>query len=244
MLAAGSVCMRYPGGVDALVDVDLTVEKGETVALVGESGCGKTTLLRCFNRTVEPTSGFVEVDGSPVSGQDPVALRRRIGFVPQEGGLMPHWNVRRNVELVPRLLDWSPAERRSSAREALDTVGLDASAFGDRLPSQLSGGQKQRVAIARALASDPAIVLMDEPFGALDALTRAELQREYSTIHRRLHKTTLLVTHDIDEAALLADRIAVMQRGRILQTGTLEQLVAAPASEYVERLMSFRRESG
>ncbi|HEX2223631.1 MAG TPA: ATP-binding cassette domain-containing protein, partial [Thermoanaerobaculia bacterium] len=180
--------------------MSLAVLPGETVALVGESGSGKSTLLRMFNRLAEPTSGEVRVEGRPARDADPIALRRRIGYVPQDGGLIPHWTVERNVELVPRLLGWEAGRRRERAREMLALVGLAPDTYADRHPSQLSGGQRQRVAFARALAADPPVILLDEPFGALDALTRLELQRQFLDLKERLGKTTLLVTHDLGEA--------------------------------------------
>jgi osmoprotectant transport system ATP-binding protein len=226
---------RY-GAVLALDGVSVEVDAGSCLALVGESGSGKTTLLRCFNRLVEPEAGDVLVDGENVSGQDPIALRRRIGYVPQEGGLLPHWRVRRNVELVPRLLELADAQRLAEA--ALSLAGLEADRFAGRWPRELSGGQRQRVAIARALATRPSIVLLDEPFGALDAITRAELQAAFDGLRRELRVTALLVTHDLQEAARLADRIAVMREGRVEQVAEPRELVGSPATDYVRRLVS------
>jgi osmoprotectant transport system ATP-binding protein len=227
-------------GTRALAGVSLTVAAGETLALVGESGSGKTTLLRLFNRLVEPTSGEARVAGQAVSTLDPIALRRRIGYVPQDGGLLPHWRVARNVELVPRLLEWDRRRRGERSREMLELVGLDPAAHGRRYPAELSGGQRQRVAFARALAADPPVVLLDEPFGALDALTRLELHRHFLELKRRLRKTTVLVTHDLGEAFRLADRIGVMRAGSLLQLGRPAELVAAPANDYVRELLALR----
>jgi osmoprotectant transport system ATP-binding protein len=237
-LAARGAEVVYPGGTRALAGVDLEVAEGETVALVGESGSGKTTLLRLFNRTVEATGGQVEVAGAPVADQDPVALRRRLGYVPQDGGLLPHWTVERNVELVPRLLGWPAVRRRQRAREALSLVGLSPDALGGRHPRQLSGGQRQRVAIARALAAEPAVILLDEPLGALDALTRRELQGELRRLERELGRTMLLVTHDLDEAFRLADRVAVLKDGLILQVGTPDEVRRRPEHAYVAALVA------
>ena len=236
-LEAAGVSKTYGDGAPALADVSLAVAPGETVALVGESGCGKTTLLRMFNRMVEPSAGTVRVEGRPVAELDPIALRRRIGYVQQDGGLLPHWRVERNVELVPRLLGWDRERRQARAREMLDLVGLSPDIYGSRYPAELSGGQRQRVAFARALAADPPIILLDEPFGALDALTRLELHRQFLDLQRTLGKTMVLVTHDLAEAFRLASRIGVMREGRLLQLGPAEELVERPADPYVRELL-------
>jgi len=238
VLAAEDVVKRY-GGVTALEGVSLAVAAGECVALVGESGSGKTTLLRSFNRMTELDGGRVMVDGTDAATLDPVQLRRQMGYVPQEGGLLPHWTVLRNAALVPWLLGDVEAEAKGAA--ALAWVGLDAAAFGERWPRELSGGQRQRVAIARALAARPGIVLLDEPFGALDAITRAELQDAFGALRRELGITAVLVTHDLHEAALLADRIAVLRRGRIEQVASPERLIHAPETEYVAGLIARSR---
>ena len=228
---------RYPDGTEALAGVDLTVARGETVALVGESGSGKTTLLRCFNRMVEPTSGEVLAGGRPLAAEDPIALRRATGYVQQEGGLLPHWTVEGNVELVPRLLGWARGRREARSAEVLELVGLPREHYGSRYPRELSGGQRQRVAFARALAGDPEVVLLDEPFGALDALTRLELQEEFLRLRERLGKTMLLVTHDLGEAFRLGGRVAVMRGGRVLRVGAPEELRRSPGDSYVEALL-------
>jgi osmoprotectant transport system ATP-binding protein len=233
-LAARGVSKRY-GAVVALDAVSLEVAAGECVALVGESGSGKTTLLRCFNGLVVPDGGEVLVDGQDVRRLDAIALRRATGYVPQEGGLLPHWRVLRNVELVPRLLGSVRAPEQ--AAEALDLVGLSPADFGARWPRELSGGQRQRVALARALAARPGVVLLDEPFGALDAITRADLQESFAGLRRLLAPTVVLVTHDLVEAVRLADRIAVMRRARIEQVADARALVERPAGEYVTRLL-------
>jgi osmoprotectant transport system ATP-binding protein len=240
ILEAAGVVKTYADGTDALAGVSLQVQPGETVALVGESGSGKTTLLRLFNRMVEPSAGAVRVEGRSVTELDPIALRRRIGYVPQDGGLIPHWRVERNVDLVPRLLGWEADRRIARIREMLALVGLSPDAHGSRYPAELSGGQRQRVALARALAADPPVVLLDEPFGALDALTRLELHRQFLELRQKLGKTLVLVTHDLAEAFRLADRIGVMRAGRLLQLGPPRELVERPADEYVKALLEMR----
>lgn len=226
---------RY-GAVVALDGVSLRVEPGECVALVGASGSGKTTLLRCFNRTVTPDAGTVRVDGEDVADQDPISLRRSMGYVQQEGGLLPHWTVLRNAALVPWLR--GDADAREAARQALSLVSLPPEEFAHRWPAELSGGQRQRVAIARALAGHPATLLMDEPFGALDAITRAELHEAFLGLRARIRATCVLVTHDMAEALKLADRVAVLLAGTLQQVGTPTELRSAPATDYVERLLS------
>jgi osmoprotectant transport system ATP-binding protein len=233
-LRAEQVSKRY-GHVVALYEVSVQVSRGECLALVGESGSGKTTLLRCFNRLVDPDSGMVLIEGTNAAELDPIALRRRIGYVPQDGGLLPHWRVQRNVELVPRLREMP--EPAPSAARALELVGLEPAVFSGRWPRELSGGQRQRVAVARALAAQPDIVLLDEPFGALDAITRVELQGTFDRVRRELGVTSVLVTHDLHEAFDLADRILVLRRGRAEQLGTADQLRSAPATDYVRELL-------
>ena len=234
-LAARDVVHRY-NGIVALDGVSIDVPAGGALALVGESGSGKTTLLRCFNRMVEPTAGVVEVAGSDVRAQSPIVLRRHVGYVPQDGGLLPHWRVLRNVALVPTLLDQS--EPALAAEAALALVGLPAARFGARFPHELSGGQRQRVALARALAAKPGVILLDEPFGALDAITRADLQAAFHDVRREIGVTTLLVTHDLAEAAHLADRIAVMRQGRVEQCAPASTLLAEPATDYISTLFA------
>jgi osmoprotectant transport system ATP-binding protein len=232
-LSAAEVTKRY-GAVLALDRVSLDIARGECVALVGESGSGKTTLLRCFNRMVEPDAGAIRIDGADTRALDPVELRRRIGYVPQDGGLLPHWTVARNAALVPRLRAMPDAKER--ARAALAMVGLEE--LATRMPLELSGGQRQRVAIARALAAHPELLLLDEPFGALDAITRADLQRSFAALRAELGVSAVLVTHDLHEATLLADRIAVLRAGRIEQTGAARQLLTNPETPYVESLLA------
>lgn len=234
-LGAVEVSKRY-AEVLALDRVTFDVSQGECLALIGESGSGKTTLLRMFNRMVEPDAGTILVDDRAARDTDAVALRRRIGYVPQDGGLLPHWRVRRNVALVPWLLGMPHPE--GDADDALHLVGLDPSMFGDRWPRALSGGQRQRVAIARALAARPAVMLLDEPFSALDAITRVELQTSFRALRQQVAMTALLVTHDVREALSLGDRVAVLRRGRLEQIGRPSELEARPATPYVAALIA------
>jgi osmoprotectant transport system ATP-binding protein len=222
------------GGVSALEGVSLVVAPGTVTALIGESGSGKTTLLRSFNRLVEPHRGTVTIGGSDVRAQQPELLRRRLGYVPQHGGLLPHWTVRRNVALVPRLSGMPSADEK--ADEALRRVGLDPARFGNRLPGELSGGQRQRVALARAFAARQEAVLLDEPFGALDAISRGEAHEAFEQARKELGFTALLVTHDLAEAARLADRLVVMRHGKVEQAGAARDLQRAPATPYVQAL--------
>lgn len=234
-IEARGVSHRYGARV-ALDDVSLRVPAGGSVALVGESGSGKTTLLRCFNRMVEPAAGTISIGAHDVTAVAVHALRRGIGYVPQHDGLLPHWRVRRNVELVPRLLG-QPAVVRAAER-ALALVGLPAEEFGDRFPHELSGGQRQRVAIARAIAARPPVILLDEPFGALDAISRGDLHTAFESVRAATGVTTLLVTHDLAEAARLGDEVVVMRAGRVEQAGPIANLLDEPATAYVRELLA------
>jgi len=197
-------------------NLNLSVNRGETLVLLGESGCGKTTTLKLVNRLYSPTSGDILVEGKSTKAWDPIALRRHIGYVIQEGGLFPHFTITRNVGLVPSLCGWEEQRIKERVHELLAMVGLEPQQFAERYPRELSGGQRQRVGVARALAADPTLLLLDEPFGALDPLTRASLQKEFAELARRLDKTAILVTHDVREALLLGDRIALMHAGEIV----------------------------
>lgn len=220
-----AVSKRY-GAVAALDAASLAVREGEFVALVGGAGSGKTTLLKTINRLVAPDAGVVRIGGADAAGFAPHELRRRIGYVFQEVGLFPHLSVAENITVTPRLLGWDAARRAARAAELLELVALPAET-ASRPPSELSGGQRQRVGVARALAAKPSIMLMDEPFGALDPLTRDALGADYRALHERLGLTTLMVTHDIGEAVLLADRIVVLKEGRLLAAGTAAELLAS-----------------
>jgi osmoprotectant transport system ATP-binding protein len=228
------VSKRY-SGVYAVRNVSIAIAKGQFVAVLGESGSGKTTLVKMINRLVEPDAGVVRIAGKDVRDEDVVALRRRIGYVIQHMGLLPHLTVGDNVATVPRLLGWSDAAIDARVVELLALVGL--SQLGDRFPDQLSGGQRQRVGVARALAAKPEVLLLDEPLGALDPITRLDLQRELKRIHKELGLTSVMVTHDMVEAFTLADRIAVMYRGELRQIASPHDLIAAPSDDYVARLV-------
>jgi osmoprotectant transport system ATP-binding protein len=231
----------YPDGTTAVDDFSITIPSRSTTVFVGSSGCGKTTLLRMINRMVDPTSGQVLIDDEDVAAVEPVALRRRIGYVMQNSGLLPHRTVVDNVATVPVLTGTPKARARAAALELLDRVGLDR-ALADRYPGQLSGGQQQRVGVARGLAADPNILLMDEPFGAVDPIVRDELQQELLRLQRELGKTVVFVTHDIDEAFLLGTQIVILQRGgRIAQVGTPQEILANPASEFVADFIGAKR---
>lgn len=233
MISWEAVTKRY-GSAVAVDGLTLEVAEGETCVLVGPSGCGKTTSLKMVNRLVEPTSGRVVVGGQDVARADPVALRRGIGYVIQQVGLFPHLDVAANVATVPRLLGWDRARIGARVDELLVLVGLDPATFAHRRPDELSGGQRQRVGVARALAADPPVLLMDEPFGAVDPVTRGRLQEEFVRLQGELHKTVVLVTHDIDEALRLGDRLAVLaEGGRLAQHGTPAEVLARPANEFV-----------
>jgi osmoprotectant transport system ATP-binding protein len=230
------VTKTYPGNIQAVDGVSFELEEGEFLCLIGPSGCGKTTILKMVNRLVEPSSGSVYVEGKEVMEWDPIKLRRHIGYVIQQIGLFPHLNVEENITYVLSIMGVPHPVRRRKARELLDVIGLEES-YLRRFPRELSGGEKQRVGVARALASDPKIVLMDEPFGALDQISKEQLQNELLRLHRRLGKTILFVTHDLQEAIKLSTRIGIMKKGRILQVGTVQELLFSPADPFVEEFL-------
>jgi osmoprotectant transport system ATP-binding protein len=228
-------------GTRTLDDVTLAVREREFLAIVGASGAGKSTLLRLINRLADPSDGVVRVEGEDVRTLDPIALRRRIGYVFQDIGLFPHMTVAENIAITPRLIGWDPAQRTARVNELIDLVRLDRARHRDRFPHQLSGGERQRVGVARALAARPRIVLMDEPFGALDPITRDALGRDVRGLHDELGLTTVMITHDALEAVLLADRIVVMRAGRAIADDTPRALLAADADPYVRELMQTPR---
>ncbi|WP_030662555.1 ABC transporter ATP-binding protein [Streptomyces rimosus] len=241
MIRFESVTKRYPDGTTAVDDLSFEVAEGELVTLVGPSGCGKTTTMKMVNRLIDPTSGRIDVEGRDIATTDPVRLRRRIGYVIQQTGLFPHRTVLDNTATVPHLLGWQRKKARDRAAELLELVGLDPAVHGPRYPEQLSGGERQRVGVARALAADPPVLLMDEPFGAVDPVVRDRLQQEFLRLQASLHKTVLLVTHDIEEAIRLGDRIAVYGQGRIEQYDTPASVLGAPASPYVAEFVGSDR---
>ena len=241
MIEFRSVSKQYPDGTRAVDDFSLVIPSRKTTVFVGSSGCGKTTILRMINRMVDATSGTIEIDGQSIAGLEPVALRRSIGYVMQNSGLLPHRKVVDNIATVPVLKGVGKKEARDRALELMDTVGLDRS-LADRYPSQLSGGQQQRVGVARGLAVDPNILLMDEPFGAVDPLVRSDLQQELIRLQRELDKTVVFVTHDIDEAFYLGDQVVILEKGgRIAQQGTPADILSDPASDFVADFVGSNR---
>jgi osmoprotectant transport system ATP-binding protein len=242
MIVLDSVCKSYDGGSTyAVRDVSLTVPTGSVLVLLGGSGCGKTTTLKMINRLIEPTGGRIEIHGQDVRTMDPVDLRRGIGYVFQGIGLFPHMTIADNVAVVPRLLRWPPARIAARVEELLTMVHLAPEQYRDRFPRQLSGGQQQRIGFARALAAGPRVMLLDEPFGALDPVTRDELREEFLSLQRHLGLTAVMVTHDMTEALLSADLIAVMNAGRLLRVGKPRELLADPGDPFVAALIAAPR---
>jgi osmoprotectant transport system ATP-binding protein len=237
-----NVTKQFPGGSNAVLDLSLDIPAGQTCVLIGPSGCGKTTTLRMINRLIDPDHGRVMIDGEDTHGVDPAALRLKMGYVIQQTGLFPHMTVGDNVGTVPRLWRWDKARIKSRVEELLQLVGLDPAEYRDRYPHQLSGGQRQRVGFARALGADPPILLMDEPFGAVDRITRERLQHEFINIQRSMRKTVVFVTHDIDEAVMVGDRICLLQmQAQIAQYDTPDRILTRPASDYVAEFLGRER---
>ena len=241
MIEYEKINKSYQAGSYAVSDFNLSIAQGELLAIIGPSGCGKTTVLKMLNRLTEPTGGRILLHGQDIRALDPIALRRRMGYVIQQVGLFPHMTVAENITVVPDILGWPAAKKHSRAIELLELIDMNPADFLHRYPHQLSGGQQQRIGVLRALAADPEVILMDEPFGAVDPLTRTKLQQELKTLHSRLHKTILLVTHDIDEAFLLADRILLMRDGRIVQLGTPSELMEQPVVPFVSEYIGATR---
>jgi osmoprotectant transport system ATP-binding protein len=238
------VGVRYPNARFPAVDgVDLTIESGTFAVLLGPSGCGKSTLLRTINRLVEPTTGTIRIDGVEIRDRDATELRRGIGYVIQAVGLFPHYTVAQNVSVVPRLLGWDRERIESRVDDLLRMIRLDPARYRDRKPRELSGGEAQRVGVARALAAEPRVLLMDEPFAAVDAIVRASLQDEIARVHRELGTTIVFVTHDVDEALRLADRIVVMNAGHVVQNGSPTEVLEHPADDFVRDLVGVDAET-
>jgi osmoprotectant transport system ATP-binding protein len=241
MIEFSAVSKVFPDGTRAVSDFSLVIPSRKTTVFVGSSGCGKTTLLRMINRMVEPSAGVITIDGDDIASRSPVKLRRSIGYVMQNSGLLPHFTVLENITTVPVLEGQNRAQARARALELMDTVGLDR-AMADRYPSQLSGGQQQRVGVARGLAADPNILLMDEPFGAVDPIVRAELQQELIRLQTEIGKTIVFVTHDIDEAFLLGDQVVILEKGAsVAQAGSPSEIIAAPAPGFVSEFIGADR---
>ena len=241
MIEFKDVIKEYPNGFRAVDNLNLTARDGEICVLIGPSGCGKTTALRMVNRLIDVTRGEILIDGQPNDEFEPEVLRRQIGYAIQQIGLLPHMTIRDNVATVPRLLEWDEARIRQRVDLLLDMVGIDPSIHGDKYPRQLSGGQQQRVGVARALGADPPLMLMDEPFGAVDPITRAILQEEFLQIQQEVSKTIIFVTHDIDEAIYMGDRIALLRAGRLVQYDTPDDLLAKPRDDFVREFVGADR---
>lgn len=237
MIEVSNLTKTFNGKV-TVDNISFSVSKGETFVMLGTSGCGKTTTLKMINRLVEPSSGRITINGKDIRDENPEILRRHIGYVIQSIGLFPHYTVEQNIEIVPRLLKWEKEKIKKRIAELLELLGLPPSEFLKRYPHDLSGGQKQRIGLARALASDPPLVLLDEPFGALDPITRKQIQKEFKSLESILNKTMILVTHDIQEAVLLGDRVCLMRGGKIEQIGKPDELISSPANSFVKEFFN------
>ncbi|AZV59711.1 betaine/proline/choline family ABC transporter ATP-binding protein [Peribacillus frigoritolerans] len=236
MLKIENVSKIYKGGKKAVKNISLDIKKGEFICFIGPSGCGKTTTMKMINRLIEPSEGKILINGENIMDKDPVELRRQIGYVIQQIGLFPHMTILENITLVPKLLKWNEQKKKERALELLQLVDMGPE-YLERYPYELSGGQQQRIGVLRALASNPPLILMDEPFGALDPITRDALQEEFKNLQRTLDKTIVFVTHDMDEAIKLADRIVILKAGEIVQVGTPDEILRNPANEFVEEFI-------
>ncbi|HHV12095.1 MAG TPA: betaine/proline/choline family ABC transporter ATP-binding protein [Clostridiales bacterium] len=241
MIKFENISKKYENGLEAVKSLDLVINSGELLVLIGPSGCGKTTTMKMINRLITYSEGKITIDGKAIDTLDPVMLRRNIGYVIQQVGLFPHYTIEENIALIPKLKKWKEPQTRERVNELLHTVGLEPEVYAKRYPRELSGGQQQRVGVARALAANPDIILMDEPFGALDPITREQLQDELLRIQAKMHKTIVFVTHDMDEALKLGDRIAVMKDGELLQLDTPDQLLSNPSHGFVEEFIGKKR---
>lgn len=241
MITFKNVGKTYPDGFEALKNIDFQIKEGELVALIGPSGCGKTTTMRMINRLIEPSKGTILIDGEDIANRNPVELRRNIGYVIQQIGLLPHMTIEDNISLVPRLKGWEKEKYDGKVDELLDLVGLDPKTFKTRYPSELSGGQQQRIGVIRALAAEPPIILMDEPFSALDPISREQLQDELVKLQDTIKKTIVFVTHDMDEAIKIADKIAILNKGEIVQFDTPERILRHPANDFVKGFIGENR---
>ncbi|ANU24370.1 ABC transporter ATP-binding protein [Planococcus donghaensis] len=241
MIRFENITKRFPDGTEALKDISLVLPTHQLTAIIGPSGCGKTTMMKMINKLEKPTEGSIYIDEKPINDMDEVQLRRSIGYVIQRIGLFPHMTISDNVALVPKLLEWSKEKKEERVRELLQLVGLDPEVYMDRYPLELSGGQQQRVGVVRALAGDPNIVLMDEPFSALDPISREQLQDELRNLQQTINKTIVFVTHDMDEALKIADTIVVMRAGKVEQVGTPQQLIDNPANDFVRNFIGIER---
>ena len=240
MLKFDHVTKIYKGGKKAVDDLNLEFKSGEFIVFIGPSGCGKTTTMKMINRLIEPTSGSIYINGKNILEKDPVQLRREIGYVIQQIGLFPHMTIQQNISLIPKLLKWPEEKRRDRAKELLKLVNMTED-YLDRYPHELSGGQQQRIGVLRALAADQPLILMDEPFGALDPITRDSLQDEFKKLQKSLGKTIVFVTHDMDEALKLADQIVIMRDGKLVQVGSPDEILREPANDFVEEFIGKER---
>lgn len=241
MITFTNVSKVYPNGFEAVQTIDFTIQTGEFIVLIGPSGSGKSTTMKMINRMIPHTSGEIEINGENILSYEASQLRRNIGYVIQQVGLFPHYTIEKNIAIVPQLKGWSKEQQKERVTELLTLVGLDPETYRNRYPKELSGGQQQRVGIARALAADPDILLMDEPFSALDPITKEQLQSELLSLHQKLKKTIVFVTHDMDEAIRLGDRIAIMKEGQLIQLDTPEQILHTPANAFVEQFIGAHR---